>query len=723
MKKIMEIELKSDLCSSSGENYSVSIDSDICYDEYGLPFIPAKRIKGCLKESAEELLRFGLIEENTIQKIFGNNGGIAGNLVVRNAFVKDYDDLRNAIHLSMYKKYLHPQKILEQYTYVRAQTAIEKNGIAKDHSLRFTRIVRKGVKFNCIFEVQSKDEEEDFGKCVAAFRHMGVARSRGLGEIKATILSKEIEDKVENKETIFSKVRAAPSKTYILDYTLRLDSAVMFPKAEGGAEKTELFIPGSSIRGFFAAEMQKKQLKIDYKKWFYGNELIFQNAYISDGKKRFQPASSAILKEKDAGFSSSINSLYEFSRNKEENVKDERPQYKAIGGKYLTNSVDNTVDCLEVETEINYHYHVTKNKADSQFFQYTSLSAGQLFSGRIIGTGEALEQVFGVWPKDNNAFTLGRSKTAQYGSVSVEDICISEVNNPTELKAKKFVVQLLSPCVLLNDTGVYNASIQTLKSEIEKLLKGVAIEEKKIVLRYKTIGGFNVKWGLPKQQLLAFDAGTICVFEGKDSDIDLSVFSNCHIGEYVSEGYGEIAVYPFSEVKEKICVQTITTENEKHQLSDEVRKQESENSLFSGIFERALLEQVKMQALSAAMENNLNATTVGRLNMMLKESEKNMSCFCENFLAIKDKEKLMNCASALFRLKKEKFNQIVDSDNGEEKVREMKKNIEKFLKKIVEETEIYKDVFIQNSNITVNYEDVFTTYISSILEQMKFNLR
>ena len=47
------ITLKSDLCVGSGYSYAGIIDSDICYDALGLPYIPARRLKGCLREAAE----------------------------------------------------------------------------------------------------------------------------------------------------------------------------------------------------------------------------------------------------------------------------------------------------------------------------------------------------------------------------------------------------------------------------------------------------------------------------------------------------------------------------------------------------------------------------------------------------------------------------------------------------------------------------------------------
>ena len=49
------IQLISDLVPGSGQGWANIIDSDIVYDQYGFPYIPARRIKGLIKESALEL--------------------------------------------------------------------------------------------------------------------------------------------------------------------------------------------------------------------------------------------------------------------------------------------------------------------------------------------------------------------------------------------------------------------------------------------------------------------------------------------------------------------------------------------------------------------------------------------------------------------------------------------------------------------------------------------
>lgn len=55
---IMEVELLIPCLVGSGTGYGPLIDTDIVFDENGIPFIPAKRIKGCLRDSAIEICKY-----------------------------------------------------------------------------------------------------------------------------------------------------------------------------------------------------------------------------------------------------------------------------------------------------------------------------------------------------------------------------------------------------------------------------------------------------------------------------------------------------------------------------------------------------------------------------------------------------------------------------------------------------------------------------------------
>ena len=134
------ITLKSELCLGSGYSYAGIIDSDICYDAYGIPYIAAKRIKGCLREAAE-MIGFSKKERD---QIFGRRGEDGGNSIyIENGYIEDYAHILSDCQTleGDQRQYITTQGILAQFTTVKAQTKINDYGAAEDNSLRFTRIV------------------------------------------------------------------------------------------------------------------------------------------------------------------------------------------------------------------------------------------------------------------------------------------------------------------------------------------------------------------------------------------------------------------------------------------------------------------------------------------------------------------------------------------------------------------------------------------------------
>ena len=92
------INLKSDLCASSGTGLGSLIDNDVCYDEYGLPYIPAKRIKGLLKEAAVEYCDWDENATKYLDEIFGIEGNNnPGSIKLSNAYLSSYEEIIDSL--------------------------------------------------------------------------------------------------------------------------------------------------------------------------------------------------------------------------------------------------------------------------------------------------------------------------------------------------------------------------------------------------------------------------------------------------------------------------------------------------------------------------------------------------------------------------------------------------------------------------------------------------
>ena len=158
----IRIELLSDLCTYSGETYNSLVDMDVIYDEYGIPYIPAKRIKGCIREAALEMQELGVISAEEYHRLFGKEGNQKSTFWLSNAYIKDYKQILSGLKKFQLKELATPQNVLEQYTSMRTQTAVNlENGVADKTSLITMRVVNKGVVFEAECAVQEEDKKKN----------------------------------------------------------------------------------------------------------------------------------------------------------------------------------------------------------------------------------------------------------------------------------------------------------------------------------------------------------------------------------------------------------------------------------------------------------------------------------------------------------------------------------------------------------------------------------
>jgi len=206
---ILKLELKSPCVVGSGEGFGAVIDTDIVFDDLCIPYVPAKRIKGCLLDSALEVRemfdRAGISFSMEIEEIFGGQGSSpAAQAFFSNLYIENYE--RNRLWLTYflenYGEILSKEKILKTFTQIRQGTAIGFDGAALPHSLRTVRAVNQGNVFYGDVHLQEEDEHvlnTIYFSCLN-FRHMGAHRNRGFGEVRCSLLDNEKQEiPVQNK--------------------------------------------------------------------------------------------------------------------------------------------------------------------------------------------------------------------------------------------------------------------------------------------------------------------------------------------------------------------------------------------------------------------------------------------------------------------------------------------------------------------------------------------
>jgi CRISPR-associated protein Csx10 len=82
--------LLSDLCPASGDGFAGHVDADVCFDDAGLPYIPGKRLKGCLRECGLDIVSVDESYGGVFDALFGEINGIETLLKKRGYDYKAY---------------------------------------------------------------------------------------------------------------------------------------------------------------------------------------------------------------------------------------------------------------------------------------------------------------------------------------------------------------------------------------------------------------------------------------------------------------------------------------------------------------------------------------------------------------------------------------------------------------------------------------------------------
>ena len=204
----LTIKLKSPCLIGSGEGFGAIIDSDIVFDEYGVPYVPSKRIKGCLRDSAIEICEmfeqsgikiFNLNKEDgkeyeIVKNVFGKPGNDkSAPVYFSNLTIQGYYDIKKwlAYLFNQYNSLISREDIVEQYTEIRQQTAIDEiTGTADEHSLRTIRVAKKKLVFEGSIDVNTDADTDDVKLlyfAVKNLRRFGTKRNRGYGEIECKL--------------------------------------------------------------------------------------------------------------------------------------------------------------------------------------------------------------------------------------------------------------------------------------------------------------------------------------------------------------------------------------------------------------------------------------------------------------------------------------------------------------------------------------------------------
>lgn len=609
----IKIQLLSDLCTYSGESYNSMVDADVSYDRYGIPNIPAKRLKGCIREAALEMKELGIISQDQFEEIFGKEGEQRAAFSLSNACIFDYEETTDALNCCPYEELKTPQNVLDQYTCTRTQTAVDpESGVADENSLRTIRVVRKGLRFQaeCNWE-KEVSAPEILGQAVSLVKHIGMARTRGLGMVDMVLVDTE---QRKRPHVLFEKKQLGEQNC--IRYVIRLKSSLICKSPQGNQTVTEDYIAGSKILGLIAGSMKKDE----YRELISGSrELTVSNAYVMNGKKRCTPARISFYKEKDQSYDSEGNMWLKDMLLVQDNEEIRNRQMVPAKIPYMDDE-----GCVQtVTTEISYHHQRPEDKSvgratgedGSSFYQLSAISQGQSFCGYIYADrGQAeriIEAVNGL-----GEIRMGYGRSSEFGAVDFVLDQVLPVKNNSQ-KAKTAVVTLVSDMLLYNERGMLSTDIQVLEQYLRSLTGAEDLKIENPYLRFAVTGGYNVTWKCRKPISYAFGKGSVFLINSA-SEVDFGSLDGSFIGERVSEGYGEIQVNQL-EKDSNICVRKKKTGSSVHKLKMSFPLMEC---LLQSEFERRIQSMIreKLAQYQADRQNNAEGmkAAVSKLRVMFK---------------------------------------------------------------------------------------------------------
>ena len=627
------IQLMSDLCAGNGESVGSGIDSDICTDNYGFPFIPGRRLLGCLRDTAVELQRYDFKDatDESINRIFGDPNGREGKLCLGNAMLPDIESMH--VYIASLKNeenkrdYLIRQsteeKIIRLYSSVRGQTGIGEDGKADAGSLRFIRVLnqydpltRKPLEFRCSANISelSAAETDLLENTCKALRHIGLNRNRGLGNVSVK-LEKETHDNpagTKQKARMPGYQQTSQSEIRCIPYQVEFESPVSVQ---------EYLETGSSIKsrtmiGVFANIYRNTYGKTDE---------MFDHLFL-DGTVKWsaltpvidgiisEPAPAMLLKLKnDDG--RLINSFV----CDEKDWKKKKP--KSIDGYFA--SVDEekgTYYVAQPGTEINYHNRLTEpdgtDREKKGLYMQDSLKKGMVYGGYVLLPDD--DQMTESVKKLLSAGTIriGRSKKVQYGKAKVSEAELQKSKAPTiDLRENETVFAILKSDLVLQNEAVFITDDEHVRSAIANAfkLKNERPEGFNDLCRYHVLSGYNAMWQMQKPKIRAVRAGSVyCFTAGKGNYPSQKI-----IGEYQQEGLGIVEIISHEKMKElsKVTEGAIS-------LIEYKTDSDAGNKLEQMLLYEAALEELREYAFEFIKKNQsiINDLPVGRLRQMLHDA-------------------------------------------------------------------------------------------------------
>lgn len=371
--------------------------------------------------------------------------------------------------------------------------------------------------------------------------------------------------------------------TYLrFDLTLRSPAIVSTPSGDPNSAATQLFIPGSTIRGAVAARLLAAGEDGDgelFRCLILSGNVRYLHAYPKIGGSRSMPLPLSWKSPKDDP--SVVNDLASFNGEltKEMDVEDfkdvwPRSALVSASGTFVSPTVTSGSRILAT-VRVGARVHQQRDRVrgrswrDEQeiphgaLFAYEYLEEGQTFTGMIHVTDTAAPHIDRITALLSEPILLGRSRRSGYGG----DAGISGFGKTArefagasglliaDVSANQVFRMLLTSAYIGRHPLTGQNDPKALEHELIEVFGGAVTVECR-QWAFETVGGFNRKWGLGTPQALAVRGGSVLVLRAtRGIPMDkLLAIERQGLGERCVEGFGRVVFLTRSDNQAPIDV-------------------------------------------------------------------------------------------------------------------------------------------------------------------------
>ena len=328
--------------------------------------------------------------------------------------------------------------------------------------------------------------------------------------------------------------------------TLNEDVVISQNSKTLGGHISKDYIPGSVLLGAVADSLYSHKTQQQAWEFFHSGKVRFGNALpVSKNGYATYPVPRSWFCEKD-------------KKQEKENAinfaKEEFPQGEPLEqfrGKYFTFQSNTDAELIspvsnyQMKTSIDHDKGVA---AEGELFGYNSLQADQRFYFRIDSEDESVldeisEQLL------NKPIYLGKSRSAEFGSVSITELTKSPEITPPQNEASQVILWLLADMLIYDENGI--PTLQPQGEAIHSSMQGWHLDFARSFIYKRRIALFNAKYQRRELEREVIGMGSVLCFTPGDntsqktlSAEQLQEIQNQGIGSYRQLGLGQVWVNP-----------------------------------------------------------------------------------------------------------------------------------------------------------------------------------